>query len=148
MAEREIKVEILPGIEDGQLIKINGMGESGERGTAAGDLYVRVRVRPHHLFARHGADLLVAQELKLIDALLGKKIEVSMISGGKITVEIPAGFNLKDKLRIPGQGMPHFGASAMFASNRGDLLVEFVIKAPKKPTARAKKLLEDLEKEV
>jgi molecular chaperone DnaJ len=147
-SEREIKVEILPGIEDGQLIKINGMGEAGEHGTAAGDLYVRVRVKQHHLFARNGADLVVMQELKLTDVLLGKKIDVPTISGGKIAIEIPSGFNLKDNLRIPGQGMPHFGASSIFASNRGDLLVNFIVKAPKKPTSKAKKLLEDLEKEI
>jgi molecular chaperone DnaJ len=142
---REIKVEIVAGIEDGQLIKIKGMGEAGERGTAAGDLYVRVRVKPHSTFQRHGADLVVSQELKLVDLLLGKKIEVPTISGNKIAVEIPANFNLKDNLRIPGQGMPHFGSS--FYSGRGDLLVNFIIKAPKRPDNKAKKLLEELEKE-
>lgn len=145
---REIKVEILPGIEDNQLIKIKGMGEAGERGTAAGDLYVRVRVRPHQSFARHGADLIVVKELKLTDVLLGKKIDVPTIAGNTIAVEIPAGFNLKDNLRIPGQGMPHFGASSIFESNRGDLLVNFVVKAPKRPGNKAKKLLEELEKEL
>jgi len=141
-ADREVRVEILPGIEDGQLIKIKGMGEAGERGTAAGDLYVRVRIRPHHLFARHGRDLIVAHELKVLDLLLGKKIEVPTVSGGKIAVEIPAHFNLKDNLRIAGEGMPQFGAYG-----RGDLLVNFIVKAPKKPGAKAKKLLEELEKE-
>lgn len=140
--EREVKVELLPGIEDNQLIKIKGMGETGERGTAAGDLYVRVRVKPHHLFERRGSNLIVARELKIVDLLLGKKIEVPTVAGGKITVEIPAGFNLKDHLRIPGEGMPRFGSYG-----RGDLFVNFIIKAPKKPGAKAKKLLEELEKE-
>ncbi len=140
--EREVRIEILPGIEDGQLIKIKAMGEAGERGTASGDLYIRVRVRPHHRFARQGANLVTAHELKIVDLLLGKKIEVSTISGGKIAVDIPAQFNLKDNLRIPGEGMPHFGSYG-----RGDLLVNFIVKAPKKPGAKAKKLLEELEKE-
>ena len=141
-ADREINVELLPGIEDNQLIKIRAMGEAGERGTAPGDLYVRVRVRPHHLFGRHGSDLVVSQELRVLDLLLGKKIEVPTIAGGKVVVEIPAHFNLKDNLRIAGEGMPRFGSYG-----RGDLLVNFVVKAPKKPGARAKKLLEELEKE-
>lgn len=145
---REIKVEILSGIADNQLIKIKGMGEAGERGTAPGDLYVRVRIRPHHTFERHGDDLVVRQELNVVDLLLGRKIEVPTISGGKISVEIPANFNLKDDLRIPGQGMPHFGESSIFSSNRGDLMVNFIIKAPKRPGGKAKRLLEDLEKEV
>lgn len=142
-ATREIKVNILPGIEDNQLIKMNGMGEAGERGTAAGDLYVRIRVRPHHAFERHGADLVVSRELPVRDLLLGKKIEIPTIAGEKIQIEIPAGFNLKELLRIPGEGMPRFGSHG-----RGDLLVNFTIKAPKKPSAKAKKILEELEGEI
>ena len=145
-ADRDVRVELLPGIEDNQLIKIKGAGEAGGRGTPAGDLYVRVRVRPHHLFLRHGANLVVTQELTVITLLLGKKIEVPTVAGGKITVEIPAGFNIKDNLRIPGEGMPHFGTSS-FSGGRGDLLVNFIVKAPKRPSAKAKKLLEELEKE-
>ena len=146
-SEREVRVEILPGIEDGQLIKIKAMGEAGERGTATGDLYVRVRVKPHNTFERHGADLVVARELKVVDLLLGKKIEVPTISGGKVAVEIPANFNLRDNLRVRGEGMPHFGGS-VFSAARGDLLINFLIKAPKSPSGKAKKLLEELEKEI
>ena len=141
-AERSIGIDLLPGIEDDQLIKVNGMGEAGERGTAAGDLYIRVRVKSHSTFERHGTELVVSYELNLVDLLLGKKIEVPSISSGKVSAEIPPHFNLKDFLRIPHEGMPRFGSSA-----RGDLLVNFIIKAPRHPSSRAKKLLEDLEKE-
>jgi molecular chaperone DnaJ len=141
-SNREISVDILPGIEDGQLIKVKNMGEAGERGTAAGDLYIRVRVRPHPTFERHGNDLLIRKELRVIDLLLGRKVEVPTISGNKVNVEIPANFNLKDNLRVSNEGMPHFGSHG-----RGDLLVNFIIKAPKKPGSKARKLLEELEKE-
>jgi molecular chaperone DnaJ len=137
--ERQVRVEILPGIQDNQIIKIKGAGEAGERGTAAGDLYLRVRIKPHHIFRREGDDLVVRKEISALDLLLGRKIEIPTISGGRIRAEIPAGFNLKEKLRIPGEGMPRFGSFG-----RGDLLVDFVIKAPKKPDAKIKKLLEEL----
>ncbi len=141
-AEREVKIDIVAGIDDNQLIKVKGMGEAGERGTAAGDLYVRIRIKPHPAFARHGNDLVVAKELKLVDVLLGRRIEVPVIAGGTVAIEIPAGFDLREHLRIAGQGMPHIGSRA-----RGDLLVNFTIKAPKRPSERAKALLEELEKE-
>lgn len=141
-SEREIKIEIVAGIDDGQLIKVKGMGEAGERGTASGDLYVRVRVKPSSVFERHGVDLVVRKELKLIDVLLGKTMQVPLVSGGSKNVEVPAGFNLKDNLRITGEGMPHIGSRS-----RGDMFVSFVIKAPKKPSAKEKELLEKLEKE-
>jgi molecular chaperone DnaJ len=145
-AAREVKIDILPGVEDGQLIKVNGMGAAGERGTAPGDLYVRVRVKPHAMFERHNADLVVTRELSLTDVLLGKTLSVPSISGQTISVEIPAQFNLKDLLRISHEGMPRFGSSS--TSGRGDLLVNFIIKAPKKPSAKVKELLEKLEKEL
>ncbi len=143
-ASREVKVELLPGIEDGQMIKIKGAGEAGERGTASGDLYVRVRVRPHATFERHGVNLIVSREVKVIDLLLGRKVEVPTISGGKVMIEIPTGFNLKENFRVPGEGMPHFGTS-MFSSGRGDLYVSFIVKAPKKFDGKARKALEEME---
>ncbi|RJP45600.1 molecular chaperone DnaJ [Candidatus Parcubacteria bacterium] len=140
--EHAIRLEILPGIQDSQIIKVNAVGEAGERGAEAGDLYVRVRVRPHSTFERRGDDLVVKKELNVMDLLLGKKVEVSTMSGGKLHVEIPAHFNLKEDLRIPGEGMPRFGSYG-----RGDLLVSFIVKAPKKPDAKVRKLLEEIEKE-
>lgn len=137
--ERAVELDILPGVQDNQIIKIKGSGEAGELGTPTGDLYIRVRVAPHPVFERRGDDLAVKKEIKLLDLLLGKKAEVPTISGGKMDFEIPAGFNLKEDLRISGEGMPHFGSFG-----RGDLLVNFTIKAPKKLDSKAKKLLEEL----
>ncbi len=138
--QRKVQVELAPGISDGQIIKIVGAGQAGERGAGAGDLYIRVKIKPHHIFSRANNDLVVKKELNLIDVLSGKKIEIPVISGGKINVEIPEGFNLRERLRIPGEGMPRFGNFG-----RGDLYVEFQIKTPKKISAKMKKLLEDLE---
>ena len=139
IGERKIRVDILPGVQDNQIIKINGAGEAGELGTPTGDLYVRIKVAPHSAFERRGDDLVVKKEIKAADLLLGKNIGVPTISGGKMDFEIPAHFNLKDDLRINGEGMPRFGSFG-----RGDLLVNFIIKAPKKLGVKAKKLLEEL----
>lgn len=136
--ERHIRVEILPGVSDNQLIKIKGMGEAGERGAGAGDLYVKIKIKPHKIFERRGDDLIVKKELNILDLLLGKKIEIPTIKGEKIEVEIPAHFNLKDYLRIPNEGMPRINSYG-----KGDLLVDFIIKAPKKLNPKIKKILEN-----
>lgn len=140
---REIKISVLPGVSDGQIIKMAGMGEAGERGAAEGDLYVRIRVRPHPVFHRQGDDLLIKKEVKMTDILLGRKVEAPTISGEKIKIELPADFSLLEKIRVPGQGMPVFGVA-----KRGNLYISLEIKTPKKISAKAKKLLEDLDGEI
>ena len=145
--ERSIGFEIVQGISDGQIIKIVGAGEAGERGAAAGDLYVRIKIKPHSVFERQGDDLFIKKEVGFFDVLLNKPIEIKTIGGEKLNVEIPAGFNLREKLRMAGQGMPKFGAGIL-QSKRGDLYIIFNVKTPGKLSVKAKKILEDLGREL
>jgi len=143
VSERKVEVKIFPGVQDNQIITIKGAGEAGERGAAEGDLYVRVKVKPHHIFERRGDDLIVKKEISVFDLLLGRSVEVPTLGGGVVKVEIPAHFDLKQSIRIAGEGMPKFGSFG-----RGDLLVDLVIKPRKKLSSRQRKLLEDLEGEL
>ncbi|MBI5221119.1 MAG: J domain-containing protein [Candidatus Liptonbacteria bacterium] len=147
MNERSIVVEILPGVPNDQIVKIIGAGEAGERGAAAGDLYVRVKVKAHSRFERRGDDLVVRKEIAVYDLLLGRKIDLPTVEGRTIQVELPTHFNLKEYLRVPGEGMPRFGGSTRLATGRGDLLVDLTLKTPKKLGAKEKAILERLEKE-
>ncbi len=135
--ERKTVLEIMPGIEDTQVIQVKGFGEAGEYGVPAGDLYVRIRVKSHQAFARRGDDLIVRQNLEVMDLLLGKKLSVPTLEGERQEFEIAAGFDLKQPYRIPNKGLPHFGSH-----RRGDLLVDFIIKAPKKLSPEQRKGLE------
>ncbi len=140
---RSIKIQIRSGIQNDQIIKVKAGGEAGERSAEEGDLYVRLRIKPHPVFERRGDDLIVKKEVSLLAVLLGKKLEVPTISGSKLKIEVPADFDLKNSLRIPGEGMPRFGGAG-----RGNLQVELTVKSPKKLNAKTKQLLEDLEKEI
>lgn len=142
-AERKVSLDIIAGIHDSQIIQIKGMGEAGERGSSPGDLYVRIRIKPHSLFERKSDDLIVKRDLSIYDLLLGRKIKIPTLSGKEIEVEIPSHFNLKENLKIHGEGMPRFGSFG-----KGDLLVDFNIKSPKKISSKNRKLLEDIEKEL
>jgi molecular chaperone DnaJ len=135
--ERKITVKILPGVQNDQIIKISAMGEAGEKGSGVGDLYVHIRVKPHNVFSRNGDDLVVRLELKVVELLLGRALEVPTVEGGKKSFEIPAHFNLKEPYRVTNEGMPHFDRHG-----RGDLLVDFIIKAPKKVSGRVREALE------
>lgn len=144
---REVVFEIVPGISDGQIIKIAGAGEAGERGAAMGDLYIRIKIKPHSVFQREGDNLVIKKEIPLLDIVLNKPIKIKTISGKEISVEIPVDFSLRDRLQVAGEGMPRFGAGILQAK-RGDLYIILDVKTPKKLSAKAKKLLEDLETEI
>ncbi|KKQ21625.1 MAG: Chaperone protein DnaJ, partial [Candidatus Wolfebacteria bacterium GW2011_GWC1_37_10] len=130
--ERKVKIKIFAGISEGQLITVKGMGEAGERGTEGGDLYIRIKIKPHHIFRRQGNDLIVRKEINLVDVLLDKKIEISTIAGKKLELEIPAGFSLKENLTVSGEGMPIFGSAG-----KGNLIIELNVKKPKHLSAKA-----------
>jgi molecular chaperone DnaJ len=139
---REAEINIAPGVEDGQVIQVSGMGEAGEQGASAGDLYVIVRVKPHAAFERKKADLFTTLEMKLTDLALGKIVEVVGVDGERIKVEVPAGYDVHVPLKVTGKGMPRFGNSG-----RGDLYLTLRVRTPKKLSAKAKKLLEELDGE-
>jgi len=146
-SERRVKVNVIPGVGDGQIINVKNMGQAGERGAESGDLFVKIKIKPHPVFIREGDNLIAKKEIGLIDLLLsfadgGKKIEAPTLSGKKITIEIPAGFDIRQPIRIAGEGMPHFNGFG-----RGDLFVVLEVKTPKKLSSKAKKLLDDLNKE-
>lgn len=143
LKEKELKVNIAQGVNDEQMIKLSKAGEAGERGAEAGDLYVRIKIAPHKNFERKGDDLFVKKEVNLLDVLLGSKIEIPTINGNKVYVELPADVSLKEKFRISGEGMTRFGGFG-----RGDLYVDWEIKTPKKLSSKAKKIIEDLKKEL
>lgn len=141
--DREVEVSVHPGIQSGQIIQIKGAGEAGERGGAEGDLYIRVKTKPHPIFERQGDNLIVKKEVSLTEILSSRKIEIPTIGGGKATIEIPPNFRIKDEVRARGEGMPHFGSFG-----RGDIIVDLTLKIPAKINSKAKKLLEELEKEL
>lgn len=141
-SSRAVKLDIKPGVENNQVIKVVGLGEAGERGGSAGDLYVVIKVSSHPIFERRGADLYVKKEISISDLLLGKKIKIKTLDDKEAGVELPVGFNIKEKLRAPGLGMTKLGGG------RGDLYIDFSLNLPKKLSSKAKKIIEDLGNEL
>ncbi|MEK7188213.1 MAG: J domain-containing protein [Patescibacteria group bacterium] len=140
--KRQVQISILPGVQNGQILTVKGAGESGEHSTGEGDLYVRILIAPHPTFERHNDDLRIRKEISIFDLLLQRKIEVPILGGGVKSIDLPAHFNIQEEIRVSHEGMPHLGSFG-----RGDLLVRLILKAPKKLSAKAKKLIEDAETE-
>ena len=140
--EEEVKIKIPAGVDSGQVIKIEGMGDAGRKGGKAGDLYVRVIVRPHPVFKRKGDDLYVEVPISFSQAALGDEVEIETLEAKKILFKVPAGVESGKILRISGKGIPHFSGYG-----RGNLYVKLIVKTPKKLTKKQKELLEKLKEE-
>ncbi len=138
---RKMSVRIPAGITDGATIRVAGEGEAGERGVAAGDLYVHVRVKPDSRFERRGQDVMNETAISFADAALGAVVPVETVDGS-VEVKIPAGTQPGTVIRLKGRGVPH-----LRGSNRGDHLLTVVVEVPKKLSKKQKQLLEELRKE-
>ena len=112
---RTLGVDIPAGIDDGQAVRITGHGHAGELGAPAGDLYVRVHVRPDERFVRDGLDLVGQLDLRLSEAVLGVTRTVETLDGEE-QVEIEAGLQPGTVLVLKGHGMPR-----LRGGSRGDL---------------------------
>lgn len=137
-----IEVTIPGGIEDNQSVRIPGKGEAGSHGGPAGDLYVRVRVPKDNNFVRRGQQIRSPLAINFSEAALGATKEVRTLRGA-FEVEIPAGTQSGDELRLKGQGLPQANNSSYV----GDHIVDIVVVTPKRLSRKAKNLLEALAKE-
>ncbi len=137
--ETEIKVKIPAGIDNGEMMRLSGMGEA-IAGGQAGDLYVRVYVKKHPIFHKDGNNLVMNLNVKLTDALLGSEYNVNSLDG-MLKVKIPEGVTHGEVLRVKGKGVPLDGRG------RGDLMIKLNILIPKKLSKEAKKKIEDLRNE-
>src|SRR3989338_623817 len=137
--EQEVLVRIPAGIENGEVIRLGGVGEAIKDGTA-GDLYVKVHVAKHPLFRREKSNLLMDLSVKLTSALLGDEYSIPTLDGKK-TIKIPEGIRHGEILRLRGRGVP------IDRSRRGDVLIKIYIDIPSKLAKEAKKLIEELKKQ-
>ncbi len=134
-----IDVRIPAGVASGSRVRVPGKGNAGTMGAPAGDLYLRVEVKPHPFFERQGNDLHVKVPVTVSEATLGAKIEVPTIDGRSL-VRIPPATNSGSTLRLREKGVP----SARDGS-RGDQYVEIQVVVPKPTDERVRKLMKELE---
>jgi curved DNA-binding protein len=134
---RDYEVNIPPGVRDGQRIRLAGEGAQGAGGGPSGDLYLRVRLKPHARFRVEGRDLYVDLPVTPWEAVLGASVEVPTLDGAK-RVRVPPGSASGRKLRLRGEGMP--GPRG----GHGDLYATIKIEVPRHPTAEERELFERL----
>ena len=136
---RQLEVKIPPGARDGTRVRMSGEGGTGAAGGERGDLYLRVRLRPHSQFERRGADLRVTVPVDLYTVVLGGKVQVPTLSGS-VLLTVPGGTQSGRSFRLKGKGMPHLRQSEQY----GDLLATLQVRVPEQLSPRQRELFEEL----
>lgn len=122
---RYARVTVPAGIDSGVRLRVQGEGERVYGNLPPGDLYVIIEVRPHQSYRRIQQNLTTHATIDAFDAMTGTTIDVMSLDGKTITVTVPAGVQVGQRLRVPGFGMPVLGTDV-----RGDLLVVVEVRIP------------------
>jgi molecular chaperone DnaJ len=133
---KRVQVEVPAGIADGQRIRLSGRGHAGERGGPNGDLYVVVRVNEDERFLRDGNDLVTVVDVPAPLAALGTTIDVPTLDG-PVPVEIKAGTQPGEEVRLGGRGIPPLGRG-----RTGDLRAVVNVTIPRRLTREQRDMLE------
>jgi DnaJ-class molecular chaperone len=130
---KPLKLKIPAGIESGKALRLRGQGQPGLGGGPAGDALVEIRVRPHPVFERDGANIRMDLPVTLKEAVLGAKVPVPTIDG-PVTLTIPKNASSGATLRLAGKGVG--------AGKRGDQLVRLKIVLPEGGDAELTRFME------
>lgn len=136
---RDLVVNVPAGINNGMRIRMAGQGEVGHGGGPAGDLYVEVSTRPHAVFQRDGDNLHLVVSVPSVDAALGAEVTVEDLAGDSLNIEIPAGTQPGEQIRLAGQGMPR-----LRTEGRGNLIAHVEVTIPTELDERTRELLEEI----
>ncbi|MGO4904263.1 DnaJ C-terminal domain-containing protein [Flavobacterium sp. W20_MBD1_R3] len=136
---KNIRITIPAGIENGQQIKISGMGGEGSGGGPKGDLYITFTVKNHTKFKRDKNNLYATVDLDLYTALLGGEITADTFDG-KVKLTVKPGTQNGTKVKLKGKGFPVYKKEGEF----GDLYLTYHIQIPTNLSEKEKELFTEL----
>jgi curved DNA-binding protein len=138
---KNIRLTIPAGVENGQIIKISGMGGEGSNGGPKGDLYITFTIENHTKFKLDKHNLYSTVDLDLYTAILGGEITVDTFDG-KVKLKVLPGTQNATKVKLKGKGFPVYKKEGVL----GDLYITYQIVIPTHLTEREKELFEELAK--
>lgn len=134
-----VNIKIPPGIDDGQNIRYQGMGDDSIRDVPAGDLIVNVYIERHPKFTRDRDQLIYNHVVSVWDAMLGTTIKLETLDKKSIDILVPPGTQSETFLSCRGEGLPNIRTK-----HRGNLLIKITVAIPKSLTTEQKLLIEKI----
>jgi len=136
---KTLNVKVPGGVDDGDRIRLSGEGEAGRNGGPPGDLYVEIRVSPHKIFERAGADLSCEVPISFAAATLGGEVELPTLNGN-VSLKIPPGTQSGKVFRLRGKGV-----TTVRDHRSGDLFAKVAVETPVNLTSEQESLLQQFE---
>ena len=138
---KNIRLTFPAGIENGQVIKVNGYGAPGVNGGPNGDLYITFSIKNNTKFKREGKNLYTTADLDLYTALLGGEVMIDTFDG-KVKLKVAPGTQSGTKVKLKGKGFPVYKKENEF----GDLYVTYQVELPTNLSEKEKELFTELKK--
>ena len=138
---KTVEVNIPAGIDNDQVMRISGAGNSGANGGPSGDLQLYIKVKPHELYRRDGFDVYVTFPITFVQAALGATLKVPTIHG-VVEYDIPEGTQTGTRFKLRGKGVP-----ILHSKGNGDEYVTVTVEVPKNLSARQKELLREFDED-
>jgi molecular chaperone DnaJ len=136
--EREITIEVPPGVATGQYMTLRGAGNAGQRGGARGDIHVIFEVSDDPRFERDGEELYTEVLVTYPQLTLGADLIVPTVTASA-SLKIPPGTQSGQVFHLRGRGLPRVNASGT-----GDLHVRVQLWTPDRLTDEERTLIERL----
>lgn len=132
---KKVEVSIPAGIDDGERIGLQGLGNDGRNGGPAGDLVIVVSVRPHAILERNGYNIYCDVPITFAEAALGAEIDIPTLEGD-VKYKIPEGTQTGTSFTMRGKGI-----QMLRSSRKGDLVFRAIVETPKNLNEDQKELL-------
>lgn len=125
------------GADEGVRIRLGGKGNAPVQGAGkAGDLFVRLRVKPSPFFKRQGADVYTETVIPFTTAALGGSVKIPTVDGD-VELKIPSGTQPNDVSRLAKRGIQRLNRM-----DKGDQFVTLKVALPKTLSKAQREILE------
>ncbi|XP_050210587.1 chaperone protein dnaJ GFA2, mitochondrial [Mercurialis annua] len=138
---KSVKLDIEPGIDDNETMRLRRSGGADPEKIQPGDLLVTIRVREDPVFRREGSNIHVDSVLSVTQAILGGTIQVPTLTGD-VVLKVRAGTQPGQKVVLKKKGIKTRGSYTL-----GDQFVHFTVSIPTTLTPRQRELIEEFAKE-
>lgn len=138
--EQTFEIKIPPGIRDGNVLRLAGMGDNSSPDLPRGDIHLAVRIQPHSIFQRHNDDLIMNLNINCLEAIVGKNVSVNTVDNKTLEIRVQPGIQHGQTLAVHGYGMPNINDPRM----RGRLLINIGVVVPTDLTDDQKEIIKKI----